>query len=99
MTSREGRIALREVHGSTRFRLPIPVDDPAALQVVRRELDPDAVARVHADAEAPHLARGVPERLVPVVERDPELAVPQRLDDLAFQLDLLFLDGDDASLR
>ncbi len=29
-----------------------------------------------------------------VVEEDPEHAAPQRLDDLAFELDLLFLVGD-----
>jgi hypothetical protein len=30
---------------------------------------------------------------VTVVQRDPELAVPQRLDDLALELDLLFFLG------
>src|SRR3954453_15515168 len=69
---------------------PHAVDDPAAAQVVRGELDADAVARVHANPEAAHLARGVPERLVTVVELDAEHPVPQRLDDLAGHLDLLF---------
>jgi hypothetical protein len=31
---------------------------------------------------------------VAAVERDPEIAVPQRFDDLAVDLDLLFLLGD-----
>jgi hypothetical protein len=30
---------------------------------------------------------------VAVVERDAELSVPKRLDDLALELDLLFLDS------
>jgi hypothetical protein len=31
---------------------------------------------------------------VPAVESDPEVSVPKRLDDLAVELDLLFLLGD-----
>src|SRR5216117_274120 len=69
---------------------PEPVNDPAARQVVRRQLDAHAIARVHPDPVAPHLPRGVAERLVAVVEADPEHAVPQRLDDLAGKLDLFF---------
>jgi hypothetical protein len=80
-------------------RLAVAVDDAAALEVVRRELDPDPVARIDADPVAAHLACGVAERLVTVVERDAELAVPKRLDDLAFELDLLFLDSDNVSPR
>jgi hypothetical protein len=34
---------------------------------------------------------------VAVVERDPELAVAEGLDDLALQLDLLFFDSDGCS--
>src|SRR5882672_1675381 len=81
------------------YALPIAVDDAAALEVVRRELDPDPVARIDADPVAAHLACGGAERLVAVVERYAELAVPERLDDLAFELDLLFLDSDSVSSR
>src|SRR5690348_6051649 len=70
---------------------PQPVDDPTAVEVVRRQLDANAVARVHANAEPAHLAGGVPEGLVAVVELDPEHAVPERLDDLTGHLDLVFL--------
>ena len=56
--------------------------------------DLDPVAREDADAVAPHLPRGVTERLVAAVEGDPEIAVPERLDDFAIELDLLFLLGD-----
>src|SRR5207237_319181 len=68
---------------------PEAVDDAAAVEVVRRELDPDAIAGIHADAETAHLAGGVAEGLVPVVETDPEHAVAKCLDDLAGHLDLL----------
>src|SRR3989442_4207096 len=80
-----------------RIVLPEAVDDPAALKVIRGQLDLDAVAGVDPDAEAPHLPGGVAQRLVAVVECDAELAVAQRLDDLAFQLDLLFLRRNDES--
>src|SRR5215203_5670023 len=70
---------------------PEPVHDATAREVVGRELDPHPVSGVHPDPEPAHLAGGVPERLVPVVEVDAEHAVPERLDDLAGHLDLLFL--------
>jgi hypothetical protein len=71
----------------------VAIDDPAAVQIVRRELDLDPVTGEDPDAVAPHLAGGVAEGLVAAVERNPEIAVPQRLDDLAVELDLLFLLG------
>jgi hypothetical protein len=74
-------------------RLLVAVDDPAAVQIVRRQLDLDPVTGEDPDAVTPHLAGGVAEGLVPAVERDPEIAVPERLDDLAVELDLLFLLG------
>src|ERR671914_3134842 len=48
--------------------LLVAVDDPAAVEVVRRELDLDAVAREDANAVAPHLPGRVTERLVTAVE-------------------------------
>src|SRR5438874_6173287 len=73
------------------------VDDPAAVEIVRRELDPDAVAQEHADPVALHPPGGIAEHLVAVVEPDLEHPVAEGLDDLALHLDLLFLLGDDAS--
>src|SRR3954454_17771091 len=70
---------------------PMPVDDPRAGEVVRRDLDAYPIPRQDPDAEAPHLARDVPEDDVAVVELHPEHRVRERLDDLAFELDLLFL--------
>src|SRR5712691_12610547 len=69
----------------------VAVDDPPALEIVRGQLDLDPVAREDADPVPPHLACGVAEGLVAVVERNPVHAVPERLHDLALQLDLVFL--------
>src|SRR5437870_10941953 len=67
----------------------LAVDDPAASEVVRRDLDLYAIARIDADPVAAHLAGGVAEGLVAVVERDLVHAVAEGLDDLALELDLL----------
>src|SRR5207253_2492356 len=77
---------------------PEPVDDAAAIEVICRQLDADPVAGIHADAEPAHLAGRISECLVAVVELDPEHAVPQRFDDLAGHLDLVFLLCDECLL-
>jgi hypothetical protein len=69
----------------------VPVDDAGAVEVVRRDLDPDAIARQDADPVTAHLARHVSEDLVTVVEHHPEHRVGQCLDHFALELDLLFL--------
>src|SRR2546423_15412232 len=69
--------------------LALAVDDPAAPEVVRRHLDLDAVTRIDADPVAAHLAGGVAEGLVAVVEGDLVHAVAEGFDDLALELDLL----------
>ena len=69
----------------------MPVDDPRPIQVVWRDLDPDAIAREDPDAKPPHLAGYVAQDLVAVVELHPEHRIRERLDDLTFELDLLFL--------
>src|SRR5262249_13329900 len=66
-----------------------PVDDPPSLQIVRGQLDSNAVAEQHPDPEPLHPAGRVPDHLVPVVQPDAEHAVAKRLDDLALELDLL----------
>src|SRR5688572_19051568 len=71
--------------------LAVAVDDPRPIEVVGRDLDPDAIPRQDPDPEAPHLARDVTEDLVTVVQLHPEHRVRERLDDLAFEFDLLFL--------
>jgi hypothetical protein len=69
----------------------MPVDDPAAVEVVGRDLDAHAVAREDADAVAAHLAGHVAQDLVAVVELHPEHRVRERLDHLPLELDLFFL--------
>src|SRR5437016_1104306 len=68
----------RPAAGTCASRLPktglaVTVDDPAAREVVRRQLDLDLVARQDPDPEAAHLAGDVAEHLVPVLEPDPVL--------------------------
>src|SRR5918999_834703 len=79
----------------------VAIDDPSPVEVVRRDLDADPIPRQDADPETPHLARDVTEDLVAVVELHPEHRVRERLHDLAFEFDLLFLgqELDDPDIR
>src|SRR5689334_18942358 len=73
-------------------RSAVAVDDPSAVEVVRRELDPDPVAGEDPNSKAPHLAGHMAEHdTIHVVELHAKHCVGQGLDDLAFQLDFLFL--------
>src|SRR5206468_174588 len=94
-TTRSERRASSASNASMRFRsprrLPVAVDDPRAIEVVRRQLDPHAIPRQDADPEAAHLARDVAEDYVVVVELHAEHRVRESLDDLALELDFLFL--------
>src|SRR6266545_8254294 len=69
----------------------VPVDDPAAGQVVRRQLDRHLVPRQDLDEVHPHLARDVGQHLVAVLELHAEHRVGERLDHRALDLDALFL--------
>src|SRR5215218_5483798 len=69
----------------------VPIRDPAAIEVVRRQLDLDPVTGQDADVVTPHLARDVTQDIVPVVQLHLEHRVWEGLDDLALHLDLLFL--------
>src|SRR5215469_12917985 len=70
----------------------VPVGDPAAAEVVGAELDLDLVAREDADVVLPHLAGdGRKHGVTAPVELHPEHRARERFDDLAFDLDLLFL--------
>src|SRR5215218_7750734 len=68
----------------------VPVDDPAAGQVVVRELDADSVSREDADVVLPHLATDRRPPLVPVGQLDAEHRVRQGFDDRALQLECAF---------
>ena len=80
--------------GGTNFHgeLPVPVGDPTAAEVVRAELDLDLVAREDPDVVLPHLpGDGREDGVATPVELHPEHRARERFDDLAFNLDLLFL--------
>src|SRR3970282_972360 len=65
--------------------------DAAAGQVVGRKLDLHAIAGVEADVVCAHLPRDRGEHAVTAIELHPEHRGGERFDDLAFNLDLLFL--------
>src|SRR6266478_9068075 len=67
------------------------VGDPAAGQVVRRQLDSDAVAGQDADEIHPKLAADVGEHPVAVLQLDREHRVGERFDDRSFHLDRISL--------
>src|SRR5438034_8262276 len=66
--------------------------DASAGEVVGRELDLDSVAREDADVVLAHLPGDLGQNAQAGVELHPEHGAGERLDDLAFDLDLLFLD-------
>src|SRR3954454_239744 len=77
--------------GRTFMALPVPVGDSTAVEVVRTELDLDLVARKDADVVLAHLPGDRGENGMATFELHPEHRARERLDDLAFHLDLLFL--------
>src|SRR6266536_1658229 len=79
--------------GWTNFHglLAMPVGDPTAVQVVRAELHLDLVPRQDADVVLAHLPGDGREDGVAGLELHPEHRARERLDDLALNLDLLFL--------
>src|SRR2546423_5774447 len=71
----------------------VPVDDPAAGQVVGRQLHDHPVLGQDADVVLAHLAADVGENAVPVGELYPKHGVRERLDHAALDLDGPFLLG------
>ena len=69
----------------------VSVDDPCAIEVVRRELAANAITRQDADTEAAHLACDVSEDDMVVVELYTEHCVRQSLDHLALEFNLVLL--------
>src|SRR3954468_12707523 len=70
--------------------LLVAVDDPAASEVVRRELHHHTVLGEDPDVVLTHLAADVSENLVAVAELHPEHRVRESLDDGALDLDHAF---------
>src|SRR5215468_10273132 len=68
-------------------RLLVAVDDPAATQVIRAQLDDHPVVGQDPDIVHPHLAADMSKNLVPVVELHSEKGIGQRFDYRALNLD------------
>src|SRR4051794_40377888 len=82
-------LLIRSRASLTRGSLFVAVGDSAAIEVVRRELDLDAVARKDADVVPAHLSGDVAEHVMSVVKFDAEHRVREGLGDLTLHLDLL----------
>src|SRR6266511_5604013 len=69
----------------------VAVHDPAARQVVRRQLYQNSVPREDPNVVHPHLPRDVSQNVVPVFELHPEHGVGERLGDRSLDLDGVLL--------
>src|SRR6185436_271256 len=69
----------------------VPVHDPAACQVVRRQLHQDPIPRQDPDVVHPHLPRDLGQHVVSVLELHPEHGVGERLGHRPFDLDRVLL--------
>src|SRR6476469_2339065 len=67
------------------------IGDAATREVVRRQLDADAVTRQDADEVHPQLAADVGEHPVAILELHGEHRVGERLDDRPFHFDRILL--------
>src|SRR5690348_11360692 len=77
--------------GRTDFHLlPVAIGDATAAEVVRAELHLDLAAGEDADVVLSHLPGDGRENAVPTVDLTPNHRARESLDDLAFNLDLLF---------
>src|SRR3954454_8092149 len=83
------RLALRVVHRCTLVLVPV-VDAPAG-DVVRRDLEPHAIAGENADAMLTHASAGVGEHARAVLQLDAELRVRQHFLDGAVHFQHFFL--------
>src|SRR5579885_38426 len=68
----------------------VSVGDPTSGEVVRGDLDLDAVSGEDADTVHPHLSGGVGQDFVAVLQSHLEHGVGERLDDLSFHDDRVF---------
>src|SRR5262249_46600675 len=67
-----------------------PVGDAALGEVVRSHFDEDLVPHKDADAVLAHLARGMRDDLVAILELHPERSVGEKLGDHAWKFEQLF---------
>ena|SRR5215208_788110 len=91
ITRQRSHIGLTDARTFTVLLL-VAVDDPAAREVVRGQLDLDAVAGENTDVVLAHLPGNLCENFVAYVGLNPEHRARQGLHDLALDLDFLLLD-------
>ncbi len=72
-------------------RLALAIDDEATRRIVGGNRDGNAISEDDADAMAPDLTRELREYLVAVVELDPKVTAFRDQDDLAVEMNQLFL--------
>src|SRR3954469_1943650 len=89
ITRQRSHMALTDARTFICF-LSVSVGNPAAGQVVGRELHLDLVAREDADVVLAHLPGDGREDRMPAVDLDEKHGAREGLGDLAFDLDLLF---------
>lgn len=70
--------------------LLVPIRNPTTSQVVRRQLNLDAITGQDADVMHPHFSGDMGQYFVAVFEFDAEHGVRQRLDDRSFKNDRVF---------
>src|ERR1700688_507556 len=83
-------LPLRRPAGRSGALVLVAEDQPALLEVIRRHLDGDAVARERLNAVLLHLAGRVGDDHLPGVELDAIARVRQDFGDETFELDQLF---------
>src|SRR5256885_12408557 len=87
-------VILLTLRGRTGWGLLLVAEgNPAARQVVGRELDPNPVPDQDPDVELAHLPRGIRQDRLAGLELHLEHRVRQRLDHLGVHLDRLFFAG------
>src|SRR2546429_305931 len=87
-------VILLPLRGRTGWGLLLVAEgNPAARQVVGRELDPNPVPDQDPDVELAHLPRGIRQDRLAGLELHLEHRVRQRLDHLGVHLDRLFFAG------
>jgi hypothetical protein len=85
------------LHGSSYFHdlalvsVSQSVDNATASEIVRRQLDQNAISRKDTDEMFPHLAGYVGQYFVPIFQLDPEHRVGKRLANYCFNFYRVFL--------
>jgi hypothetical protein len=70
--------------------LLMPVNYPASIQIVRRQLQRHLISGQDLDKMHPHFARNMRQYLMPIIELYPKHRVRQRLDNLSLDFYYVF---------